>query len=141
MARPGHPAYVYFVRRADGEGPVKIGCSSHPEVRLTQLMCWAPYPLAIAATLPGNEELEYRFHARFRHLRSHREWFHPAPELDAVIAAIQAGTFDIATLPRPARLPLADPVRAEVCTRLRGARRSAASPSRRAPALPHEPRV
>lgn len=93
------PSYVYFIRRADGEGPVKIGCSGRPESRLDTLMCWAPYPLKVATTIPGDEDLERRFHAHFKAQHSHREWFHPSAELDAVIAAVSAGEFDLASLP------------------------------------------
>lgn len=96
--------YVYFVRRQDGEGPVKIGCSEAPERRLQALMCWAPYPLALIATIPGDEELEHRFHNRFAAQHSHREWFHPSLELTQTIVAIRAGVFDIDTLPEGRRL-------------------------------------
>lgn len=108
MARR-EPAFVYFVRRADGEGPVKIGCSRSPVDRMGTLMSWSPYPLAILATLPGDETLERRFHNRFRDQHCHREWFRHCDELQAVIDAIAAGTFDVATLPEARGLP--SPVR------------------------------
>lgn len=95
------PPYVYFVRRADGEGPVKIGCSQVPQDRLSALMTWSPYPLEILATLPGDETLERRFHAAFADAYSHREWFRPVPELIAMLALLRAGAFDVDTLPGP----------------------------------------
>lgn len=98
MRRTGAP-HVYFVRRADGAGPVKIGCTGNPTVRLNGLMCWSPYPLVMVATTPGDETLERRFHAHFKVQHSHGEWFHPSAELNRVMAAIAAGAFDISALP------------------------------------------
>lgn len=101
--RAGEP-YVYFIRRSDGEGPIKIGCSSTPETRLKQLTAWAPYPLAILATIPGDEGLEWRFHAAFAASHRHGEWFDPTPRLLLTIAEVKARTFDVAGLPEGARL-------------------------------------
>lgn len=98
------PAYVYFARFVGGFGPVKIGCTGWPEFRLAGLMQWSPYPLEISATIPGNEALEWRFHAKFVAQHSHREWFHPSKELDDVIAQVKRGEFDISTLPPALRL-------------------------------------
>lgn len=98
------PPFVYFVRQIDAAGPVKIGCSQRPEDRLNSFMAWAPYPLRIAAKIPGDEKLERRFHARFAHLHSHREWFRAAPELEATIEAIRLGVFDVDALPAPRAL-------------------------------------
>jgi hypothetical protein len=92
---------VYFIRRADGEGPVKIGYSWSPPERLKTLMTWAPYPLEVVATIEGGHLLERRFHNLFRDDHSHREWFRPSARLDAVIAEVAAGVFDIETLPPP----------------------------------------
>lgn len=111
MQRRGQP-HVYFVRRADGEGPVKIGCSQGPMTRLAQFTYWVPYPLALVAQLPGDEGLERRFHAKFLAQHTHSEWFRPSAELNAVIAEIVAGTFDPSTLPEGVRLrPLQPPRR------------------------------
>jgi hypothetical protein len=93
------PPWVYFLRRADGVGPVKIGCSQRPEDRLSNFMQWSPYPLQIVARLLGDESLERRFHAQFSGQHSHREWFHPSPELIRVIDELRAGNFDTAALP------------------------------------------
>lgn len=97
--RPPGDCFVYFVRREDGEGPVKIGCSSYPPERLQSLMTFSPYRLRIWATIPGDERLERRFHAKFEPQLSHGEWFLPSAELDAVIASVAVGEFDIAGLP------------------------------------------
>lgn len=92
--RRGDPCFVYFMRQADGGGPVKIGCSVYPEGRLSAYMAWAPYPLVLAATTPGDEDLERRLHFRFWGQHSHREWFHQSADLDALIADVNAGVFD-----------------------------------------------
>jgi hypothetical protein len=102
--QPKAPQYVYFVRQISGEGPVKIGHTSLLEARLFALQTYAPYPLEIAAHLPGGSPLERRFHNLFRDQHSHREWFHPSSELDRIIALIRDGKFDISTLPAPRSL-------------------------------------
>lgn len=99
------PARVYFIKPVGMEGPVKIGCSALPERRLIDLTIWSPFPLEIVASLPGNEDLEWRFHAAFASDRSHSEWFHGSARLTAVMAAVANGTFDIDTLPPAKRLP------------------------------------
>lgn len=90
---------VYFIRPVGLEGPVKIGVSTMSWLRLEELMRWSPLPLEVVATLDGGGNLELRFHAKFKHLHSHKEWFKPDPELSATIADIQAGRFDVSTLP------------------------------------------
>lgn len=95
------PKTVYFIRPVGSLGPVKIGCSRSPDGRQKTLETWSPYALKIVATIAGHHELEHRFHARFAHLHERREWFRWEPELQDVIDAINAGAFDIGTLPAP----------------------------------------
>jgi hypothetical protein len=84
-------SYVYFIRPVGHEGPVKIGCSATPLRRLSQLMSWSPYVLEVAATVPGDRELEQNIHRCFGDLESHREWFRPHPRLTTLITKLQAG--------------------------------------------------
>lgn len=91
---------VYFIRPVGAEGPVKIGFSANPRLRLSHLLHWSPVPLEIVATMPGSRELERRIHAKFRHLHSHKEWFLPAPELSEAIKQVIEGSFDTESLPR-----------------------------------------
>jgi hypothetical protein len=92
--------FVYFLRPIGQDGPVKIGSSVAPEVRLATYMHWSPMPLEIAATLQvAKRSVEGRFHSAFRHLHTHHEWFRADPALTAAIDAIRAGTFDISGLP------------------------------------------
>jgi hypothetical protein len=104
---------VYFIRPIGMAGPVKIGWSAHQAGRLSNLMAWSPFPLEIAAAIGGSRELERRFHARFRHLNTHREWFQASPEIADTIAAINAGCFDVETLPGPRALTSGTPKRPE----------------------------
>lgn len=96
--------YVYFLRPIGMDGPVKIGCSMAPELRLQSYMPWSPYPLEVAATLPGDHRLEARFHNQFRAQHTHHEWFTASPELTATIEAIRADTFDVDSLPGGPRI-------------------------------------
>lgn len=101
----GRTRFVYFMRQTDGRGPVKIGISDSPASRLQTYMGWCPYPMSIIAKLPGTLDTERRFHALFMHLHSHSEWFHWSPEIAGVVEQINAGVFDIASLPPPQSLP------------------------------------
>lgn len=100
MRRPS----VYFLRPVGERGPIKIGSSVDVEGRLKTYMAWSPLPLEVIATLQGGAVLERRFHAAFRAFHMHHEWFAPADVLVATIKAIQAGSFDIASLPAPQAL-------------------------------------
>lgn len=95
---------VYFIRPIGMQGPIKIGCSHSPTGRRSTLETWSPFPLEILAEIEGCEKIERRFHALFTAQHQSREWFHWSPELEATIAAINAGTFNIETLPAPRRL-------------------------------------
>lgn len=85
------PKYVYFLRRKDGVGPVKIGCSRLPARRLAEFYRWSPYELTLLASAPGSSSWERGLHIRFAAYRLHMEWFAPAPALLAGIDAIING--------------------------------------------------
>ncbi len=91
---------VYFIKPIGMDGPIKIGCSQCPGKRLSSLETWCPFPLEIVAEIPGYSTLECRFHRKFldTHLRS--EWFAASAELTATIKQINAGSFDVETLPQ-----------------------------------------
>lgn len=91
--------YVYFLRPVGADGPVKIGHSGCPLVRLKAVSSWSPVELEIAAYTPGSRSLESRFHAMFAKDRLHGEWFAPSDALSAMIANIQCGEFDVDSLP------------------------------------------
>lgn len=83
--------FVYFIRPVGMEGPVKIGYSAKPQKRLMELSVWSPFPLEIAAIVPGNSFLEHALHQKFSAQHSHREWFSPSEELTNLIAALSSG--------------------------------------------------
>jgi hypothetical protein len=95
---------VYFIKPIGMDGPIKIGCSISPDNRKRTLETWSPFPLEIVATIEGDFRIERQFHGR--HLASHKshEWFETTDLLLADIAAINAGLFDLACLPKPHKL-------------------------------------
>lgn len=95
--------HVYFIRQVGVIGPVKIGASIYPRVRLEGLQVWSPVRLEIAAAIKGDFNLERRFHNAFLASHSHGEWFHATPDIEDTILQINAGTFDINTLPTKTR--------------------------------------
>lgn len=94
-------SFVYFLRPIGMNGPIKIGCSAKPHLRLAAYFPWSPYPLEIAATIPGDERLERRFHAKFVDDHTHHEWFRWSFDMYRTICEVRDGTFDVATLPEP----------------------------------------
>jgi hypothetical protein len=64
---------VYFVGSDDG--PVKIGTTKEPLVRLQRMQAGSPVPLRILAAVPGGAKLEAGYHRAFAHRRLHGEWF------------------------------------------------------------------
>lgn len=83
--------FVYFMRPVAMLGPIKIGHSHGPAARLEDVNRYSPYPLELAATVAGDQDLERRIQNRFHEAHFHCEWFHPfRPLLDA-IEALQDG--------------------------------------------------
>lgn len=77
---------VYFI----GAGSrVKIGYSSDPEKRLTELQVGNPDRLTILATLDGGAVLENTIHAAFARDRLDGEWFRISRELLELINEIR----------------------------------------------------
>lgn len=80
--------YVYFIAGTDT--PVKIGLSKAPHERLSILQTAHWTKLAILALVEGSYALEREYHIQFAQTRLKGEWFERSPELDALIASIQA---------------------------------------------------
>jgi len=83
--------FVYCMRPCAMRGPIKIGFSNAPTDRIKAISEWSPFPLEIAAMIAGNRPLEYRLHRRFWDSHSHREWFHPTPDVLGCVTALQNG--------------------------------------------------
>jgi hypothetical protein len=100
---------IYFLKPIGLAGPIKVGFTIDVRGRLSQCMKWSPYPLEIIAAYPVTGEsgrarglcsfIERRFHLRYAGHYLHHEWFETHPLILADIEAINAGTFDVATLP------------------------------------------
>lgn len=82
---------VYFARCRGMVGPIKIGFTIAPEMRVKTLSTWAPFPVELIVSIPGGLELERRVHRRFAHLHSHREWFEAGADLLGFIARLLDG--------------------------------------------------
>jgi hypothetical protein len=82
------PNYIYFIRPAGANGPIKIGCSSVPKDRLEAISVWSPLPLEMIGTVPGSFDDEKFLHQCFADQHSHREWFHASDKLETIIAEI-----------------------------------------------------
>src|SRR3546814_11712675 len=95
---------VYFIRPIGQAGPVKIGCSVGPNKRRHELETWSPVPLEIVAEIDGGFDIERRFHAKFQDTHERREWFTWSQGLDDTITALNAGAFDVSTLPEPVQI-------------------------------------
>lgn len=95
--------FVYFAKVIEMESPIKIGCTSNPDMRLQRLMAWVPFQMEIMAFAPGGYVEESRVHRRFASSRLHGEWFSIDPALTAFISAIKASgvlPFDVAKVKR-----------------------------------------
>jgi hypothetical protein len=77
---------VYFVR-GGARGLIKIGTSGDIARRMEGLTAHNPDPLELLGTMRGDRRLERQLHERFAAHQAHHEWFKPAPELVAFIAA------------------------------------------------------
>lgn len=82
---------VYFLRPKGMKGPVKIGCSRMHWERVNECMRWSPFPLEVAAIIPGELALERAIHDRLAASHSHREWFHPTEEVCSLVEALRDG--------------------------------------------------
>ncbi len=89
--REEHAPWVYFIGEPDLRGTIRIGYSANPWARLKALRDETRRSdLEILAKVRGGREEEAQFHERFAHLRSgQREWFTPAPDLAATVAALR----------------------------------------------------
>lgn len=87
---------MIYVAQPEPGGPVKIGFSkvkrsSEVMRRLAQLEPGCPWPLRLICTLHGGIYEERELHARFEHLRIHREWFRLEGELLLWLRGIAGG--------------------------------------------------
>lgn len=77
--------FVYFVRAASGEGPVRIGWSYQPAKAFRSLQGNSPVKLALLAQAPGTV-LDHAFlNCLFYRFKRHGSWVFPRKELLVLI--------------------------------------------------------
>tara|TARA_B100001057_G_scaffold477656_1_gene547113 strand:- start:409 stop:879 length:471 start_codon:yes stop_codon:yes gene_type:complete len=95
---------VYFIKPADMNGPIKIGSSDAPRLRLKQLQADCHIAMDLLAEAPGGPWDERNIQEKFAEHRTvaefiptdrgylcagPTEWFKPAPELLAFIEIVR----------------------------------------------------
>lgn len=84
--------YVYFIRAADGTGPIKIGATGNLMRRLYALSLERNQPLVFLAFAEGTHDDENRIQRGFFQYRVDGEWFEPVePLLEFVRQVIRSG--------------------------------------------------
>jgi hypothetical protein len=82
------PSFVYFARR-DTDDAIKIGFSRDVRRRMRSIRALLKVRVVALAYMPGTMMDEREFHRRFAVHRLDGEWFSPAPEILALVAAVQ----------------------------------------------------
>lgn len=80
--------FVYFIKAGD-DGPVKIGWSENPDMRLAQLQSAHHETLSVLAKFPGGRDVEAEVHQQLHDLRLRGEWFRDEPALRQAIVHLQ----------------------------------------------------
>lgn len=78
--------HVYFIQSESGH--IKIGFSTHPELRLAEFQIGCPYRLRLLFAVPmhrAGRASEAGLHARFEASRFRGEWFNPTPDVLAFV--------------------------------------------------------
>ncbi len=94
---------IYFLQDPS-DNAIKIGftASDTPEGRIRACQTGNPRPLALLATIPGDEAAERGLHQTFTGDRLHGEWFRPSPAVLAfIIQAQTALAAKAASVPAP----------------------------------------
>jgi hypothetical protein len=90
--------FVYFLRCADGAGPIKIGSSINPQIRANAIGRQVGKKLIVEAKANGGWMAENELHRKLSGCRSDfsgREWFEPTPlVLGIVRVAKETGCYD-----------------------------------------------
>jgi len=83
----GKSGWVYFIKSLVEDGPVKIGYSRTPDIRIQELQVASPHPLTLSAVWRSKDAkaLESKLHRKFRSHKMNGEWFRPSPDLMKLI--------------------------------------------------------
>jgi len=82
-------SFVYFIQAGDENGPVKIGCSENPRMRLADLQTAHYEQLVLLGVLPGTLDLERELHRLAKDSFIRGEWYRPSPVVMMLIAQSQ----------------------------------------------------
>lgn len=77
---PTGETFVYFVQSGD-DGAIKIGWSSDPDNRISDLQTGNPVVLRLLCCLIGGASIERALHERFANHRLQGEWFAPHEDI------------------------------------------------------------
>lgn len=83
------PTSIYFIQ-SGLDGPIKIGISSDPVFRMTQMQTGMPHTLRLLAFYPGTRVDEQKLHKQLAKFRIRGEWFQPCEEVFAAIRSRNA---------------------------------------------------
>lgn len=76
-------ALIYFIQEGD-DGPIKVGVSSNPRVRLGRLQIGNPRKLRVRSIYNGLSFEEKQIHKEYAYAHIAGEWFNPVPDLIAL---------------------------------------------------------
>lgn len=82
---------IYFIQKADGTGPIKIGTTKALEIRIKIFEAWCPDPMKLLHVAKGGFSEERALHIKLDKYRLHGEWFSPEPEVLSAIEEIKNG--------------------------------------------------
>ncbi len=85
---------VYFIQMGE-KGPIKIGQSANPELRLASLQTANPAALNLLWVYEGDEYTEQNIHGIFKKDRIRGEWFKPSEELTTFIEDYLQNDYEI----------------------------------------------
>ncbi len=80
---------IYFLRPIGQIGPIKIGCSIDPELRLETYLAWSPIRLELIVACTGGHGEERRIHGMFCDDWMHHEWFSASRRLLDFVQFVQ----------------------------------------------------
>ena len=81
---------AYVIQSTEGDRIVKVGFSTNPQVRLTNIRHSVPFGVELVAMLTDGKATERRLKEMLSPWQRKGEWFDPRPELNAFLSAARA---------------------------------------------------
>jgi hypothetical protein len=88
---------IYFFQEGQN-GPIKVGFSVDTAARLRTHQTSNSEPLRVIAVAPGDRQREAEIKRRLKPHLKRGEWFHPVPEVFALIKEIQTPEYKVEDL-------------------------------------------